>query len=163
MAGIVEVEGRETRYREATTIHEKYASRPPALENMCLTQFNANYDMVTGKKKYNFDRHGAAGYSDTRRIISWRTEEEEAYLPIIIKLGNNMGLMQLRTKPAVIRFHQYHHEKDPHRFIYTELLFLGLGGQRKSLVMTILSTVCSSTMTWRLPSLRSLRMSDGLS
>ena len=123
MAGIVEVEGRETRYREATTIHEKYASRPPALENMCLTQFNANYDMVTGKKKYNFDPHGAAGYSDTRRIISWRTEEEEAYLPIIIKLGNNMGLMQLRTKPAVIRFHQYHHEKDPHRFIYTELLF----------------------------------------
>ena len=116
------MEGSETKYKEATTIHKKYANRPPAIENMCLAQFHGNYDINTGKKKYKFDAQGAAGYSDSKRIISWNVQEE-TYLPIIIKLGNNMGMMQLRTKPAVLRFLKYHHEEDPHRFTYTELLF----------------------------------------
>ena len=121
-SGIVEIEGREKRYKEAPTIHEKYANRPPAIENMCLCQFYASYDMHTGKKKHTFDPHGAAGYSHTKRIISW-SKEKETYLPVTLRLENNMGVMQLRTNPAVIRFHKYHHEKDPHEFMYTELLF----------------------------------------
>ena len=75
-SAIVEVEGSETKYKEATTIHEKYANRPPAIENICLAQFYANYDMSTSKKKYKIDAQGAAGYSDSRKIISWNADKE---------------------------------------------------------------------------------------
>ena len=121
-SGVVEIEGRDTKYIGAHTAHEKYEHRPSSLENICLVQFYANYDMVRRRKEYNFDSEGAAGYSATKQIRSWN-EGEETPLPEIIKLGNNMGCMQLRSCPAVIRFHKYSQEKDPHRFIYTQLLF----------------------------------------
>ena len=121
-SGIVQVEGKDAGYMVTPTAHEKYANRPPALENICLAQFFANYTGSSSKKRYTFDSQGAAGYSDSRVVFSWNPNEE-THLPLVIKLQNKMGIMQLRKDPYVIRCHKYHQERDPHRFIYTELLF----------------------------------------
>ena len=50
---IYTIDGREGKYMEMTTIHERYANRPVALEKMCLAQFAMLYVRRTKSKQSN--------------------------------------------------------------------------------------------------------------
>ena len=45
------VHGREGLYAEATSIHDKYAARPKAVENLTLAQFATHYALCSKKPK----------------------------------------------------------------------------------------------------------------
>ena len=57
--GIVTVPGKEGTYKQKIPVHDKYASRPDELENMCLAQFAIYYDTHgaanTAKKQDQYD------------------------------------------------------------------------------------------------------------
>ena len=47
----IEIEGRDGLFREKSSIHNKYMSRPKSLEKICLAQFAMMYEKTTSKAK----------------------------------------------------------------------------------------------------------------
>ena len=75
--GDIQLPGKEGKYRKTVPIHEKYAARPDALENMCLAQFATSFDTISAKigKSINFSNN-IYGQSKEKTIISWNPEYE---------------------------------------------------------------------------------------
>ena len=42
----IEIPGKEGKFKETTSIHQKYSNRPEYLENMCLAQFSMMYESI---------------------------------------------------------------------------------------------------------------------
>ena len=127
--GIVTVPGKEGTYKQKIPIHDKYASRPDELENMCLAQFAIYYDTHsaanTAKKQdeCNDDQSAMDDSEEDKphRIMSGNTCKE-TILPKLIRLKKNLGPMRLRKIPAVLRIHKLKEDKNPHEFYYSQLL-----------------------------------------
>ena len=120
--GDIQLPGKEGKYRKTVPIHEKYAARPDALENMCLAQFATSFDTISAKigKSINFSNN-IYGQSKEKTIISWNPEYEQI-LPTHIKLKEDLGYMRLRKIPAVLRIHKLKEDKNPHEYFYSQLL-----------------------------------------
>ena len=120
--GTFQIPGKEGSFKEATSIHEKYANRPPVLEHMCLAQFAISYDRMSAqdanKKEFIEGSHG----EDSNQIIKSWNSQYETHLPTHICLGKNLGYMRLRGVPAVLRLHKFREDKDPHEYFFSELL-----------------------------------------
>ena len=117
------VEDYAGQYELATSIHEKYESRPKYLEKMCLAQFATVYDTLSQKEaaKLKFNNDFYTSLSD-RKIVSWN-ETLEIYLPFHIKLSTKSPCyMKLRSYPSVLRIHKHKFSIAPHDFFYSELL-----------------------------------------
>ena len=120
--GTFQIPGKEGRFKEATSVHEKYANRPPPLEHMCLAQFAISYDRMSAqdaKKKEFVD--GCHGEDSSQVIKSWNPQYE-INLPTHICLSKNLGYMRLRSIPAVLRLHKFREDKNPHEYFFSELL-----------------------------------------
>ena len=94
-----------------TTLIDRYAARPDNLENLCLAQFAANYDVKYGEKENDDD------------IIPDQLDTENGdkqSKTIILKKG--LGKMTKRQKECVIRMHRYNREKNPEKFYLGELM-----------------------------------------
>ena len=106
---------------QKASIHEKYSSRPKVIENICLAQFAIMYDNCT-KHRFNKFEGAAAEQSATYTIVSW-LDELQVPLPKYIKLADtSLGYMKLRGHPAVLRFHKFSSDTNPHEYLFSELL-----------------------------------------
>lgn len=121
----VKLPGKSGTYQEATTIHDRYASRPRSvspnsnsrLENMCLAQFAISYT-YTAKlpKTIEMDENGCSKNLSLQTVFG-----SETCLPNYIKLENDLGYMRLRTFPQVLRIHSSK-RKEGHEQHYSELV-----------------------------------------
>ena len=120
--GVILVPGHEGKFKLPIPIHDKYANRPKALDNMCLAQFAMSYETTpssTGsKKKYVED---VCGLDEDQKIIALNSEHED-YLPSFIKLSNNKGYMRLRKLQKILRYHKFREDEDAHEYYYSELV-----------------------------------------
>ena len=120
--GTFQIPGKEGRFKEAASIHQKYSKRPPALENMCLAQFAISYDPMRAQDAKNKAfKEGVYGEDKDQVITSWNPQFEVP-LPTHIQLGGNLGYMKLRGVPAVLRLHKFREDKNPHEYFFSELL-----------------------------------------
>ena len=105
-------------------IHEKYASRPKLLKDMCLAQFATFYDTYSRSKiKTKEFTEGCSKNVSSDKYI-YNVNNENVYLPFTLKVivQNQTYFMQLRNNPSILRRHKFKLEKDPHEFFYSELL-----------------------------------------
>ena len=81
------------------SIHEKYAKRPNSLENLTLAEFAANYSVTRAFQHEENSGDEEVDHTDIQRHPK-------------IQLKDNMGTIQKRPQPRVIRYHYISKEKD---------------------------------------------------
>jgi hypothetical protein len=96
-----------------TNIVDRYSARPQQLKNMCLAHFAISYKTTTKRKHdNNSDIDSENEDSDTENEHDLAT----------IQLHNNLGLMKLRKKVSVLRYHHISKQKEPEEYFYSQLL-----------------------------------------
>ena len=100
-----------------TSPHERYAARPDELEHMCFAQFMIWYEPIPKhfKKQKNNIR-------SQHEVICPHLKQRQ-YLPFLIHLkDSSLGSMKLRQFEAVLKFHKFRVDEEPHEFFYSELV-----------------------------------------
>ena len=90
---------------------DRYVARPNQLENMCLAEFAANYDMKYSQKSEDDNDH-------TPNPL----EQKETEVSDTIWLKDGLGQMKKRNREAVIRFPKYNSEKDSDKYFRGKLM-----------------------------------------
>ena len=90
---------------------DRYAARPNQLENMCLAEFAANYDLKCSWKSEDDNDH-------TPNPL----EQQETEVSDTIWLKGGLGQMKKRNREAVIRFPKYNSEKDSDKYFRGKLM-----------------------------------------
>ena len=101
---LFEIDGQQKKFKKLRTIHEHYADRPEALEEMCLAKFATTYETVAKPKTVSFTDQ----ISDTNdhKILAYGK-----YVPKWI-LMNSGTCMRARMSSAVLRIHSSKKKKD---------------------------------------------------
>ena len=90
---------------------DRYAARPDHLENMCLAEFAANYDVKYSKTSEEENDHTPNPQ-----------QQEKAQQRITINLKDGLGKMQKRSREAIIRFPKHNIEKDSEKYYRAKLM-----------------------------------------
>ena len=90
---------------------DRYAARPNQLENMCLAEFAANYDIKYSQKSEDDNDH-------TPNPL----EQQETEVSDTIWLKDGLGQMKKRNQEAIIRFPKYNSEKDSEKYFRGKLM-----------------------------------------
>ena len=90
---------------------DRYAARPDQLENMCLAEFAANYDVKYSKTSEEENDHTPKPQ-----------QQEKAQQGITINLKDGLGKMQKRSREAIIRFPKHNIEKDSEKYYRAKLM-----------------------------------------
>ena len=90
---------------------DRYAARPDQLENMCLAEFAANYDVKYSKTSEEENDHTPNPQ-----------QQEKAQQRITINLKDGLGKMQKRSREAIIRFPKHSIEKDSEKYYRAKLM-----------------------------------------
>ena len=93
------------------SLMDRYAARPNQLENMCLAEFAANYDIKYSQKSEDDNDH-------TPNPL----EQQETEVSDTIWLKGGLGQMKKRNVEAVIRFPKYNSEKDSEKYFRGKLM-----------------------------------------
>ena len=89
---------------------------------MCLAQFATYYDTIPAKDCENIVfSDGVYGQNNEKKIASWNAEYKSP-LPTHIKLNNGLIYMKLRNIPAVLRIYKLKEDKDPHEYLYSQVI-----------------------------------------
>jgi hypothetical protein len=113
----ISIEGKTGKYQQTISVHDRYASRPEELDEMCLAQFATSYTQTSRlPKKIEWTDGGTSIEITTQKILNTNKK-----LPKYIHLNHNFGFMRLRTFPAVLRIHSSK-RKEGHEQHYSELL-----------------------------------------
>ena len=131
-----EIEDHDGKYKKATTVHDRYSSRPECLEMICLAQFATSYTYAQKVPKgIQFDKEGRSIRIKTKisadgneTVIETKENSmmclfnSDIKLPKYIKLQDeSLGFMRARKFPVVMRIHTSK-RKEGHEKYYSELL-----------------------------------------
>ena len=90
---------------------DRYAARPNKLENMCLAEFVAKYDVKYSQKLEDDNDH-------TPNPL----QKEETEITDTIFLKDGLGQMKRRSQEAIIRFPKYNSEKESEKYFRGKLM-----------------------------------------
>ena len=90
---------------------DRYAARPDQLENICLAEFAANYDIKYSQTVDEENDH-TPNPLQQEKVRQTRT----------INLKNGLGKMQKRSREAIIRFPKHNIEKDSEKYYRAKLM-----------------------------------------
>ena len=102
-----------------TSIHDRYASCPESLENMCLAKFAVTYEP-------KYESSGAE--NDELNINENPNDDEneddlnENYINQFIKLKNNLGFMRKRKKESILHVTSFKQHKEPEKYYHAHLI-----------------------------------------
>ena len=106
----------------ASSIIDKYAARPTALDDKCVAWFAANYERCSPNANTNANRQTPEQPQETDVIPSVIDEADEQEYQVIT-LNNNLGKMRKRRTEAIIRWHSFNKENETEKY-YRAKLFL---------------------------------------
>ena len=118
----ISIENRKGQFTEAIQIQQKYAARPINLNQMCLAQFATLYDSIPAKQIQCVRFEDDISCQRSKTMIVTPSHATNTFLPMYIKLANNLGFMKLRTFPSVLRLHKFNKTTNAHEFFYSELM-----------------------------------------
>ena len=114
----VTIQGKQGKFKEVETIHQKYSQRPKSIDDMCLAQFATSYTYIS-KIKIPQDIEWVENSSrELGSLVRFGTHDK---LPKYIELFDSGTFMALRTKPFVLRIHSSK-KKEYLEGVYSELL-----------------------------------------
>ena len=96
-----------------TSIHDQYAHRPDIVENICLADFVANYNLSSDN----------AHVEEKSEEMCDEKKQQQNQPKSVLKLKDNMAKIYKRRQPRVIRYHYISKEKDEEAY-YHRLLIL---------------------------------------
>ena len=118
--GLVKLQGRPGKFKQAVSVIDRYSARPQSLKSMCLSQFAISYTYAQKSKlpkSVVFDDDGVSIQKSKESIFN--TDE---FLPQYIDLSSkNLGVLRLRSFPAILRIHSSK-KKEGHEQHYAEML-----------------------------------------
>ena len=115
-SNVINIDG--TDFVAPTTPEQLYAARPDSLEHISLAQFRIWYTRISK----NASKAKMMGAVSSHQIVCPHLTDPKC-MPFVIKLKDpKLGFMRLRQFPAVLRFHKYKEEHDPHEFYYSQLM-----------------------------------------
>ena len=94
-----------------TSLIDRYICRPDNLENMCLAEFAANYDVNYSSQETDDNDH-------TPNPL----QEEHQHPCSTITLKDGLGKMQKRKQESVIRYPKYNIEKNSEKYYRAKLM-----------------------------------------
>ena len=116
---LISVAGKEGKFSAKTSVHERYALRPIAIENICLAQFATLYETCSKiSAKAVLFANNVRGESTHKLICS---DIRDVFLPNYIKLSDET-YMKIRSYPAVLRKHKFRMDTQYHEFLFSDLL-----------------------------------------
>ena len=116
---LISVAGKEGKFSAKTSVHERYALRPIAIENICLAQFATLYETCSKiSAKAVLFVNNIRGESTHKLICS---DIRDVFLPNYIKLSDET-YMKIRSYPAVLRKHKFRMDTQYHEFLFSDLL-----------------------------------------
>ena len=115
------------------SIHDRYAARPKALEDMCLAKFAINYEVVTGDYKegndeVNIYEDGDDEYNEDENCndgeICGTCDSNISGMKSgnTIKLKDGLGSMKKRRKEAILRVTSFRVGTEPENYYHSRLL-----------------------------------------
>ncbi len=114
---VIEIPGRSGKFRETTTVHDRYKNRPSGLEELTLAQFATIYEpRRTVPKKIVF----VDGMSEDDGVATLISNPDKV-LPRYLKLNDEIGYMSQRGEPSILRLHSSK-KKEGHEQYYAEML-----------------------------------------
>ena len=110
-------------YKQAVTVHERYAVRPKRLKHMCLAQFATLYTKTSRVKKDTvFDDDRCSESTSEHIIFKDKGILNARCLPRYLDLRKHkLGYMRIRNHPAILRMHSSK-KKEGVEECYAELL-----------------------------------------
>ena len=116
---LISVAGKEGKFTAKTSVHERYALRPTAIENICLAHFATLYETCSKiPAKAVLFANNTRGESTHKLICS---DIRDVFLPNYIKLSDET-YMKIRSYPAVLRKHKFRMDTQYHEFLFSDLL-----------------------------------------
>ena len=116
---LISVAGKEGKFSAKTSVHERYALRPIAIENICLAQFATLYESCSKiSAKPVLFANNIRGESTHKLVCS---DIRDIFLPNYIKLSDET-YMKIRSYPAVLRKHKFRMDTQYHEFLFSDLL-----------------------------------------
>ena len=118
----IKLADRQGTFRQAITVHERYAKRPKRLQKMCLAQFSTLYIPASKIKKDTiFDDDDCSELLSEHKLYGEDDNENSNFLPKYIDLRKfKLGFMRIRSFPAVLRMHSSKKKEGLEEF-YAEL------------------------------------------
>jgi hypothetical protein len=130
-------------------ILDKYQLRPDSIENICLADFAANY------------RYGRKIDSEPEQLDEDQIEEDldtclcqNDTLPKSIKLKDKSTVMTLRTKPVIVRTHQFSVLKQPEQYYHGSFYYTSHGEMKSLIYKDQMDCIRLSITTARMNSVR---------
>ena len=136
---VVEAEGRLGKYQEKPSLYDRYLRRDckiqPQIQNLCYAQFVKRYQ-AAGKISENFDftpitvtkplnDDGTPVLDNLIITKDFDGSDTAVQLPGYIVVNRlkpgELPYMKLRS-PQVLHYHKFNREKNPHEYLYSELL-----------------------------------------
>ena len=105
-----------------TTIHDRYASRPAELENLCLAKFAVTYAVRASGSDDQSDDAVCEQPTELNDDLPQGFTPRNSRKQPRITLSNNLGTMVQCLRPQVLRVHKVNKEKDPIGYQYSRLL-----------------------------------------
>ena len=94
-----------------TSLIDRYICRPDQLQNMCLAEFAANYDVKYSSQETNDNDHTPDPL-----------QEEHRQSCITLTLKDGLGKMQKRKQESVIRYPKYNIERNSEKYYRAKLM-----------------------------------------
>jgi hypothetical protein len=111
---VINIPGREGKFKKVSEIHVKYANRPDHLQTMCLAQFATTYNYSKKPANVVFSE----GISEEKGCLDVYGTKDK--VPKYIQLKKS-GYMQARNSPFIMRIHSSKKKKEDEGK-YSELL-----------------------------------------
>ena len=112
----------------ATSVIDRYAARPLALQNICLAKFAVMYDVIQSS-------------TNTEETVDVNTEEEmqniENANPCTkMKLQKGLGVIRKRKQEAILCTRRYKIHAEPEKYYHAKLLFFYLWNHENDIIST---------------------------
>ena len=98
----------------ATSLTDRYAARPLALQNICLATFAVTYDVIQSSTK-------TAETEDVNAEEEMQNAENDNSV-IKMKLQNGLGVIRKRKREAILCTRRYKIHAEPEKYYHSKLL-----------------------------------------
>ena len=112
----------------ATSLIDRYAARPRALQNICIATFAVMYDVIQ-----SLTTTGKTQDVNTEQDIQ---NTENAHALTKMKLQKGLGVIRQRKQQAVLCTRRYKIHTEPEKYYYSKLLLYYPWNEEDDIILT---------------------------
>ena len=106
----------------ATSLIDRYATRPNSLQKMCLATFAVNYDVVSAVHTCDMEEVDTDEGTEEDMYAERQIKNGECGMPQSIKLKYGLGYMRKRKQESILQTKRYKAHIEPEKYFHSQLL-----------------------------------------